>query len=179
VIWSTYGFSPLVDKSSQEPVDLKRHRTVPSAHGYYPLDIYVASADGIYKYYPNVLIELFSFISAPVDRLGFPVVSFMKKVSDEDIRIDLSQSFDHNEVSTASTVIIPVLNLNKAKELSVDSAQRFWYYEAGAVAQNVLLEAASWDLSTQIIYPIDTNEVRLLLNLNEDMIPLVLLPVGS
>ena len=60
IVWSTYGFSYYIDQSEQEPVHLKRHRTVPSAHGYYPLEMYIITEEGIFRYHHNVLIEIIS-----------------------------------------------------------------------------------------------------------------------
>ena len=179
VIWSTYGFSLLLDKSNQEPIHLKRHRTVPSAHGYYPLIIYVATENGVYQYYPNVLIDILQLISAPVDRFGLPIVSFLKKIGENDIRSDLGMLCENDNVSTASLVLIPVLDLDKAKELSGESARRFWYYEAGAAVQNVMLESAAWNLSSNIIYPIPSSQVRSYLDINSNQIPQLMVTVGS
>lgn len=179
VLWSTYGFSLLLDKSNQEPIHLKRHRTVPSAHGYYPLIIYVATENGVYQYYPNVLIDILQLISAPVDRFGLPIVSFLKKIGENDIRSDLGMLCENDNVSTASLVLIPVLDLDKAKELSGEQARRFWYYEAGAAVQNVMLESAAWDLSSNIIYPISSSQVRSYLDVDSNKIPQLMVTVGS
>ncbi len=76
-------------------------------------------------------------------------------------------------------MIIPVLNLENAKELSIESAIRFWFYEAGASAHNIMLESAAWDLSSRIIYPIDADLVNNILELDENYIPSILIAIGK
>jgi len=183
ILWSTYGFSPLIDKSKQDPIHLKRHRTVPSAHGYYPLNVYAIKEDGLYRYYPNVLTDvILPFLrlsDAQVDFIGLPIVSYLKKLNSIDLRHDISQLCNDSSLQEASLIIISVLDLEKAKELAYDDAIRFWYYEAGAIAQNVMLESESWDLSSKIMYPIKSMKLQTILDFNEDLIPLTLMPVGG
>ena len=77
------------------------------------------------------------------------------------------------------SIIIPVLNLESAKELSIESAIRFWFYEAGASAHNVMLESTALDLSSRIIFPIDAVLINSILELNENYIPSLLIAVGK
>jgi len=183
IIWSSYGFSKYIDKSEQEPIHLRRHRTVPSAHGYYPLDIFVVTQDGIYECYPNLLTTLLSSVfqitTAPVDFFGLPIITFVKQISQEDVRGNIAFQLDDPGIATSPLFLVPCLNLEKAKERSIESAKRFWYYEAGAVAHNVLLESTAWDLQSKICYPIDENAIQSSLDLPEEIIPLLLLPIGS
>ena len=71
-----------------------------------------------------------------------------------------------------------MLDLEMAKELSGDYYWRFWYYEAGASAHNVLLEATAWDLSANIVFPTDIDSIRSILGLNDDFVPMLVVPVG-
>ena len=61
----------------------------------------------------------------------------------------------------------------------MESAIRFWFYEAGAAAHNVMLESTVLDLSSRIIYPIDPDLVNTILDLNENYIPSLLIAVGK
>jgi len=63
-------------------------------------------------------------------------------------------------------------------DLSGENNRRFWYFEAGASAHNVLLEATAWNLSATIVLPVDTLSLQSILGLNEDSLPLFLIPVG-
>lgn len=183
ILWSSYGFSPYIDQSEQEPIHLKRHRTVPSAHGYYPLDIYFLTKDGVFFYQPNFLTEFLASIEqisyAPVDYFGLPIITFVKQISKTDLREELALLMNQPNISNAPLILMPSLNLIKAKELSIESAMRFWYYEAGAVSQNVFLEACAWNLSSDLIYPVNSNAIQSLLNFQDQVIPLNLLPVGK
>ncbi len=183
LLWSSYGYSLYIDASEQEPIHLRRHRTVPSAHGYYPLVIYVVTEEGVYRYYPNILtdflVNFLHIINAPVDYFGLPIITFMKQTLQQDMRNSISQLCDQPNIASAPLFIIPVLDLEMAKELSSESAKRFWYYEAGAVAHNVLLEATVWDLSAKIISPVDSTTIRSLLQLPDSNIPTLILPIGE
>ena len=53
-----------------------------------------------------------------------------------------------------------------------------WYYEAGASAQNILLEAAAWNLSGSIEFPNDAAAIRSLFKLNDNFVPFLIVPVG-
>ena len=48
LIWASYGYSYLIDNLND-----KRHRTVPSSHGTYPIIIYAINQTGVYEYLPN------------------------------------------------------------------------------------------------------------------------------
>lgn len=183
LLWSSYGYSQYIDSSKQEPIHLKRHRTVPSAHGYYPLIIHVLTENGIYQYYPNILIDILintlHIINAPVDFFGLPIITFIRKTTDKDVREDISTLCEEPDIASAPLIIIPVLDLEHAKELSIESAIRFWYYEAGAVAQNVMLESTAWGLSAKIIYANNPTELRTILQLPDNNIPMLVIPIGE
>ena len=53
MLWSVYGYSYFVDNSEFSfSYHISRHRTVPSAHGYYPLQVYGVTATGAYQVHP-------------------------------------------------------------------------------------------------------------------------------
>ncbi|MFE3846097.1 nitroreductase family protein [Thermoplasmatota archaeon] len=183
IIWSSYGFSNYIDNSEQEPVHLRRHRTVPSAHGYYPFEIFIITDEGIFRYYYNILIDIiskyFNFLNAPVDFFGLPIITFLYKLKSGDFRGDIAEITSNSNLNQAPLIIIPVLNLENAKELSIESAIRFWFYEAGASAHNIMLESTALDLSSRIIYPINSDSINNVLELNENYITSVIIAVGK
>jgi len=183
IIWSSYGFSNYIDRSDQEPVHLRRHRTVPSAHGYYPFEIFVITEEGIYRYYHNILVDILTkflhITNAPVDFFGLPIITFLYKVRTGDFRENIAEITSQSNLTQAHLMIIPVLNLENAKELSIQSARRFWFYEAGAAAHNIMLESTALDLSSKIIYPINTDTINTILGLDENYIPSILIAVGK
>jgi nitroreductase len=172
LLWASYGYSYLLDKSEGENNPIKRHRTVPSAHGYYPLRMYAVTSSGVYRYIPGLM---------NFDKWGLPIVTFLMKIRTGDKRGELanaSQPF----VASAPLSIISVLDIKntiKWDDLSGENVRWLWYYEAGASAYNVLLEATAWNLSGTIGTPTDSGALRSLLRLNESYAPLFVVPVGT
>ena len=150
VIWSSYGYSYFIDE-----INNKRHKTVPSSHGTYPLTIYCINKTGIYIYQSesHQLIEI-------------------KKGDYREEIANASESF----ISSAPLIIIPVLNMTGKSEQYLWA----WYYEAAASAYNVLLESTAWNLSSNIILNIDTVDLTSVLELNpENWLPMFIVPVGK
>jgi len=172
LLWSSYGFSYLLDTSNQAENPLKRHRTVPSAHGYYPLQVYMVTERGVYRYIPGIL---------DFDRFGLPIFSFLFKIRWGDHRDALGQASE-SLVSSAPMILVIVLDVAKTNQwddLSGTALRWIWYYEAGAAAYNVLVEATAWDLSAAVVVPQDSGSIQTQLRLNDDELPLLLIPVGS
>ena len=150
VIWSSYGYSYYVDE-----INKKRHKTVPSSIGTYPLTIYCVNKTGIYTYKSesHQLIEI-------------------KKGDFREEIASASESF----ISSAPLMIIPVLNNSYQSEKYL----WVWYYEAAASAYNVLLESTAWNLSSNIILNTDTVGLTSVLGLNpENWSPMFIVPVGK
>ncbi|MBC7081457.1 MAG: nitroreductase family protein [Thermoplasmatales archaeon] len=115
LLWASYGYSYFFDA-----LHGRRHRTVPSSHATYPLEIFFANSSGFFHYLPeNHSLEL---------------------VIDEDVRGEIWPSWARN-----ANLFFIYLNLSKAGESWA------WYYEAGAIWQNLLLEATSLNLSANVI----------------------------
>ncbi len=176
LIWSSYGFSYNIDTSNQEKNSIVRHRTVPSAHGYYPLIMYTVTEDSICRYQPNILTNIFT---VPVDFLGLPILTYLSPIAKGDLRRDISQSSSISNLDTAPLSIVIVLDLDMAKVLSAEQYYKFWYYEAGAAAFNVMLEATVLGFQSNIAYPSNQELISNILNLNDKQIPLLIVPVGE
>jgi len=179
-LWCTYGFSPYLDRSGQESNSIVRHRTVPSAHGYYPLRMYAVTEKGIFYYQPNLLVKFNKF---QVDFIGLPILTYLVKKISGDYRQEIAEASALPSISSAPLIILSVLDLDMTRpagkdDLSGEINRRFWYFEAGASAHNVLLEATAWNLSATIVPPLDTLSLQSILQLNEDFLPLFLIPVG-
>lgn len=176
-IWASYGYSYLLDRSGAEKNPVKRHRTVPSAHGYYPLHIYAVTQSGIYRYIPGVYNPIYGLLRGI---WILPVVSFMMKIRNGDKREEIAQA-SQPVIISAPLIIISVLDIEKTirwDDLSGEQFRWLWYYEAGASAHNVLLEATAWNLSANIVLPTDTAAIRSILRLNDNYLPLPIVPVG-
>ena len=172
VLWASYGYSYLLDKSDAPNNPIKRHRTVPSAHGYYPLRMYAVTKSGIYRYIHGIF---------SCDIWGLPIVSFILKIRNGDKREEIAQD-SQPFVASAPFLIISVLDIGRTNQWDDLSAEKFrwiWYYEAGASAHNVLLQAKAWNLTANIALITDTESVRSLLRLNDNYLPLFIVPIGK
>lgn len=188
MIWSSYGYSYLLDKSGYDFVyHINRHRTVPSAHKYYPLRIYTITKSGIFRYIPNIYDPLIGPLGILFNfpRFPYPVITFMTKIKDGDYREELSQICSQSSIKTAPLNIISVLDVERTRppgwdDLSREELKWLWYYEAGASAYNVLLEATAWDLSANIFKINDKEAVCNILGLdNIQFEPAIIVPVGK
>ena len=169
LIWSSYGYSYYLDRSSNR---VKRHHTVPSAHGYYPFRVYAVNRIGVFRY-------MYGLVN--VDLYGLPVVSYLLPISIGDKREDIGEATE-SFVSDAPLNILMVLDIEKTNQwddLSAPDLRWIWYYEAGAAAQNILLEATSRDLNGNIIKIDNKEAICSVLKLDpEKFDPMVVVPVG-
>ncbi len=179
-LWSTYGFSPYLDRSAQKSNSVIRHRSVPSAHGYYPLRTYAVTEKGVFYYQPNLLVKYNKY---QVDFIGLPILTYLIKKVSGDHRLEVAKASDVPSMASAPLIIVTVLDVDMTRppgkdDLSGEEARRFWFFEAGGSAHNVLLEATAWNLSATIALPTDITSMQSVMHLGADLIPLFLLPVG-
>ena len=177
ILWTSYGFSYYVDNCLSEKNKIVRHRTVPSAHAYYPLKIYVVTQDGVYRY----IAGLYRYYM-----WNLPVLHSLIKIQKGDYRQEIADASSMPSIASAPCIIISVLDIRMTKgmiglrdDFSGEEFRWLWYYEAGASAYNVLLEATAWNLSANIVLPTDSNTIRSVLRLNQNFLPLFIVPVGK
>jgi hypothetical protein len=180
LLWSSYGFSYYLDRSGQEANIVKRHRTVPSAHGYYPFETFAVTADGVYHYYHNLLVMLNRI---PVDFLGLPILPLMTRIDGDDRRADVAAASDF-AVSSAPLNIVVVLNLDKTHPSGLDDfspeyMRWLWHLEAGSMLHNVLLQTTSLDCEGAAYAVTDDAAVMDTLSLSGDYDPMYVVAVGS
>jgi len=127
IIWASYGYSYLIDN-----LNVKRHRTVPSSHGTYPLHVFAANYSGIYQYMPS----------------SHSLVEIVRG----DRRMEISETVESDGViiSSASWILICFLNT----DIGNPKYSVAWYYEAGAIAHNIFLESTSLNLNTNVVHNI-------------------------
>lgn len=184
IIWSTYGFSYLLDRMESEFIyHIGRHRTVPSAHGYYPLHIYSFTDNAVYEYHANILLYLTP--SPLIDFLGLPMIPVLQKIKQGDYREDLAQICSRPQLSDAPLSIVFIVNLGTTRpeggdDFSGEDFRWLWYYESAAAGFNALLEATAWGLTSDF-YPINNkNEICDFLALDQEIFdPLFILPIGK
>lgn len=134
-------------------------RAAPSAGALYPLTIYLARKDGIFRYVPaeNKLIQ----------------------ISDQDkrpslVRGALAQSF----IKEAPVVMILAANFKISQEKFGPRAFRYVFAEVGHVAENVQLQAVALGLGSIPIGSFWDDAIKSALSLPEDQDPLYLIPIG-
>ncbi len=145
--------------SAQGITGSRGRRAAPSAGATYPLEVYVATTDGVAKY------EIDDH--ALSDHL------------DVDRRSALAAAaFGQEWIADAGAVIVLTGVIERTADRYGDRAERFVLLEAGHAAQNVLLQATALDLVGVPVGAFDDAEVRELLELPTDHEPLYLLPIG-
>jgi len=174
LVWSSYGFSYYLDKSNQDLNQIQRHRTLPSAHAYYPLQIYAITQSGVYLYQPNLMISLGNYAA---DFIGVPIVTYLQQIRSGDNRRELANASSLPSLASAPLSIILVLNWNKTYDTG-EQYLRFWYFEAGAATHNIMLESTALGLKTNIAFPTDNMALSSLLKLNSANTPLIIVPVS-
>jgi len=134
-------------------------RTAPSAGALYPLEVYVAAADGLYHYVPQghkAIVESRADLRGELWRAG------------------LSQ----NAIREAPAVFVITAVCARTERKYGERAERYVKLEAGHVAQNLLLQAVALGLGGVPIGAFYDDQVQGALSLPADHEPLYLIPIG-
>ena len=136
------------------------HRTAPSAGALFPLELYLACADGLFHYLPR---------SHALDRL-----------SDRDLRREIRHAALDQEATGDAPVTLVIAAVMARIEARYGRARapRYVYMEAGHAAQNVLLQAAVIGLGAVPVGAFDDAAMHRVLGLPSDHRPIYLIPVG-
>jgi len=144
----------------------KGFRTAPSAGALYPLELYVVAgqvknlSSGIYHYDPNN--------------------HRLIKVDSGDRRKKLAQAaYWQASVSDAATVVVFAAVYERATFKYGERGVRYVHIETGHAAQNLSLQAESLGLGTVVIGAFNDDEAKAVLQLPDDVQPLLLMPVGK
>ncbi len=173
LVWAAYGYSPYLDRSSQDLNKIQRHRTVPSAHGYYPLVFYAVTAKGVYRYQPNLLTSLGNYSD---DYIGLPVLTYLQRIQSGDHRGELAAASSLPALVYAPLTLVTVLDSAKTHGAGENYTQ-FWHLEAGAALHTVMLEAAALGLPTAQVTPTDPAAIAALLKCTDGQTPIALLSI--
>jgi len=145
--------------SAQGITGSRGRRAAPSAGATYPLELYVATADGVARYEVDD--------HALSDHLA------------DDRRPALAAAaLDQEWIADAGAVIVLTGVVERTADRYGARAERFVLLEAGHAAQNVLLQATALGLAGVPVGAFDDADVRRVLALPPDHEPLYLLPVG-
>jgi SagB-type dehydrogenase family enzyme len=135
-------------------------RTAPSAGALYPLEIYAATASGLFHYDPRK--------------------HQMKRVLPRDVRPELRlAALEQDQVRDAGAVFVVTAVFERiARKYGAARTPRYVHIEVGHAAQNLLLQAVALDLAAVPVGAFRDAEVQKALNLPKDHEPLYLIPVG-
>lgn len=135
------------------------YRSSPSAGALYPLEIYLAKADGLFHYIPkDHKLEI---------------------ISDKDPRPELADAaYRQHYAAEAGIDIIIAAVYGRVTSKYADRGTRYTDMEAGHAAQNVFLQASALGLWSVPIGAFDDSAVARILKLPRDSKPLYILPVG-
>lgn len=133
-------------------------RAVPSAGATYPLEIFIAKKDGLFRYIPE----------------GHSI----KKEIDKDLRKDLAKAaLNQMFIADAGVVVIITAVFSRTAWRYGERAFRYINNEVGHCAQNIHLEAVALGLGSVPIGAFEDNKIKSLLKLKDEE-PLYLIPVG-
>jgi SagB-type dehydrogenase family enzyme len=134
-------------------------RTAPSAGALYPLEIYVATSAGFFRY--------------------DPVRHDLQRRSDRDLRpgLHLAALAQDPVLKAPAVFIITAVYERTSRKYGADRSPRYVHLEAGHAAQNLLLEAVALGLGAVPIGAFDDREVQRVLSLTSEQ-PLYLIPAG-
>ena len=137
------------------------YRTAPSAGALYPLELYLATAEGWHRYRPRG------------HRLSL--------LSRADLRESLRRAaLGQEPVGAAPAVfVVTAVYRRTALKYGEERAERYARIEAGHAAQNLLLQAAALGLGAVPVGAFDDTEVARALGLPGGEAPLYLIPVGE
>lgn len=146
--------------AAQGITDERGLRTAPSAGALYPLEIYLATAEGVFHYDPH----------------GHQLLA----LSQNDARPDLhAAALRQDPVRQAPAVfIVTAVYERTAQKYGDERTPRYVHLEAGHAAQNLLLQAVALGLGAVPIGAFHDEEIQKALGLPADHRPLYLIPVG-
>jgi len=145
--------------AAQGITDEEGRRTVPSAGATYPLEVLVATEEGVARYVPAG------------HRLAW--------LGATDVRGALRMAaLDQAVVGEAPAVIVISGVVERTAPRYGERAERYVTLEAGHAAQNLLLQAAAMGLGAVPVGSFDDAEVHRVLGLATGEAPLYLVPVG-
>lgn len=148
LLWSAQGITD----------SLRKFRAAPSAGATYPLEIFIAKKDGLFRYIPD----------------GHR----LKKEQDGDLRKDIARAaLNQMFIADAGIVIVITAVYQRTAWRYGERAYRYINNEVGHCAQNIHLEAVALGLGSVPVGAFDDEKIKKLLKLKEEE-PLYIIPIG-
>jgi len=142
----------------QGVTDPQGFRTAPSAGALYPLDAFVITSSGVYRYHPEQ--------------------HEVRRMADRDVRDRIRKAaLDQDALGAPCIIAIAGVRQRTARKYG-ERAWRYVVLEAGHAAENLLLQAIALGLCAVPIGAFDDDAVRRVLDAPADDEILLLIPVG-
>ncbi len=140
-------------------INRRRGRTVPSAGACYPLEIYLFSAEGLFRYEPD----------------GHAFI----EIKEGDFRKELaSAALGQGFIADAQLSVVIAAVFERVTARYGERGIKYVFMEVGHCAQNMLLQAVSLGLGAVPVAAFHDSEVKALLRAPEDHEPLYIIPIG-
>ncbi len=133
-------------------------RTTPSAGALYPLELYVATPDGVYHYHPKT--------------------HDLVPTGTRDVRADLRKAALDQECMDAPCVILMTGIYERVTQKYPDIGKICVDFEVGHCAQNVLLQVVALGLAAVPVAAFKPERVKDIFALPAEEVPLYMIPVG-
>ncbi len=134
-------------------------RTAPSAGALYPIELFIAMKDGVYRYVPEG--------------------HHLEEITKRDMREELSRAaLGQRFVKEAPVVLVITAVFERVKSRYGERGTRYVFAEGGHVAQNVCLQCSAIGLGTVVVGAFHDSEVQEALEIPEDCAPIYLMPIG-
>ena len=136
-----------------------KYRTAPSAGATYPLELFVITGDGMFRY--------------------LPAKHSLEKLADQDLRPSLaSAAWGQEFIQAAPLTLVFAAEFARTTGRYGKRGIRYVYMEAGHAAQNVHLQAEALGLGSVAIGAFDDAAVSTVLSLPRNLEPLYMVAVG-
>jgi SagB-type dehydrogenase family enzyme len=143
-----------------EPQKTSQTATAPSTPtAAYHINLYVAAQDGLFLYHPDE--------------------HTLEGIIREDLREKLSEAAPNKEAVAGAPCSIIIAGSPKRNAARYSGkAQKLMLLDAGRIVQNVHLQALSLELASLAIADFNTNKLRKICRLSQDLEPIYLICVG-
>lgn len=142
-------------------------KSVPSAGGLYPLEIYVVAGEERIK---GVKAGVYRFLTKE---------QAIEKHKDGDLRNDLARAaLGQDFISEAPVSLVIAAEYERTTSKYGERGIRYVHIEVGHVGENIYLQAEALGLGTVAVGAFNDQEISRLLNLPSNHKPLYIMPVG-
>lgn len=171
--------------AAQGVTDNKGHRTAPSAMARYPLQVYLLAGNvtglpsGVYRYSPQGH-NLTVIAQGKIDEYYNATAGFEAWIKTAPAIFIITG--DLNSTNQMPAIQMPrnqtSRNQTPGNQMPRQDMSRWVYIDAGAAAENLLLQVVSLDLASTYTAGFNANKTEELLGLTDGEVPIGVLPVG-